>query len=81
MKNLIARKENKGKSYTELFEELIKDRVGILANPNPAVDIPIVNPNIEIGEVTKEQFAKMGYNDRNKLFNENRELYNKLNKE
>lgn len=28
--------------------------------------------------ITKEQFDKMGYNDRAKLFSENRELYNQL---
>jgi len=28
--------------------------------------------------ITKEQFAKMSYKDRNKLFNENRELYDSL---
>lgn len=30
------------------------------------------------GGVTKEQFAKMGYKERNELFNTNRELYNTL---
>lgn len=35
MKNLIAQKENKGKSYTEIFEALTKDKDGIFANPNP----------------------------------------------
>jgi hypothetical protein len=29
-------------------------------------------------KVTKEEFAKMGYQQRNKLFNENPELYNEL---
>lgn len=33
------------------------------------------------GSVTKEQFDKMGYKDRIKLFNEDRELYDSLSKE
>lgn len=35
MKSLIAQKENKGKSYAELFEAITKDKEGIFANPNP----------------------------------------------
>ena len=31
--------------------------------------------------ITKEQFAAMGYSERNKLFMENKELYNELTKE
>lgn len=32
------------------------------------------------GGISKEQFAKMGYTERTKLFNENRELYDSLSK-
>lgn len=39
-------------------------------------------PKIETGEntITKEQFEKMGYKERTKLFNENPEVYNELKK-
>lgn len=36
MKVEIAKPENKGKGYAELFEALTKDKEGIFANPNPA---------------------------------------------
>ena len=45
-----------------------------------------INPNPLPGQgdpgqgVTKEQFEKMGYNDRLKLFNEDRETYDALTK-
>lgn len=39
-------------------------------------------PKIEDGDntITKEQFEKMGYKERTKLFNENPDVYNELNK-
>lgn len=35
---------------------------------------------VKVEPITKEQFAKMNYAQREKLFNENRTLYNKLSK-
>lgn len=35
MKVEIAKPENKGKGYAELFEAITKDKEGIFANPNP----------------------------------------------
>ena len=35
MKTEIAKPENKGKGYNEIFETLTKDKEGIFANPNP----------------------------------------------
>lgn len=77
MKTEIAKPENKGKGYTEIFENLTKDKEGIFANPNPPAPVPGMG-RVDTGSITKEQFAKMGYLERNKLFNENRELYNQL---
>ena len=77
MKAEIAKPENKGKGYTEIFEALTKEKEGIFANPNPGVEIPGMG-KIDTSSITKEQFAKMGYLERNKLYNENRELYNQL---
>ena len=48
MKEEIAKPENKGKGYSEIFEALIKDKDGILANPNPPADIPgMGNVNVD----------------------------------
>lgn len=80
MKNLVVQKENKGKSYTEIFENLIKDRVGILENPNPPAPMPGMG-NVDTTGITKEQFTKMGYKAKNELFRTNRELYDTLSKE
>lgn len=35
MKTEIAKPENKGKGYAEIFDVLTKDKEGIFANPNP----------------------------------------------
>ena len=42
---------------------------------------PVPNPPINTGgtSITKEDFAKMSYKDRLKIYNENSELYNELN--
>lgn len=40
MKTEVAKPENKGKGYAELFEALTKDKDGIFANPNPGIEIP-----------------------------------------
>lgn len=40
MKTEIAKPENKGKGYTEIFDTLTKDKNGIFANPNPPAGIP-----------------------------------------
>ena len=40
MKTEIAKPENKGKGYAEIFEVLTKDKDGIFANPNPGVPLP-----------------------------------------
>ncbi len=39
MKAEIAKPENKGKGYAEIFEGLTKDKEGIFANPNPPGDM------------------------------------------
>ena len=48
MKEEIAKPENKGKGYSEIFEALTKDKNGIFANPNPPADIPgMGNVNVD----------------------------------
>ena len=39
MKTEIAKPENKGKGYAEIFESLTKDKNGIFENPNKPVDM------------------------------------------
>lgn len=77
MKAEIAKPENKGKGYSELFEALTKDKDGIFKNPNQPADMPGMG-NADTTGITREQFAKMGYLERAKLYSENKELYNKL---
>lgn len=45
-----------------------------------SVPKPVKGNANNLGTTTKEQFDKMGYSDRLRLFNENRELYDELNK-
>jgi len=40
MKVEIAKPENKGKGYVELFESLTKDKAGIFENPNKPANMP-----------------------------------------
>jgi len=53
-------------TYKDLFEEKISGATP--ANPE----------NGGMSTITKEQFSKMGYQEKVKLFNENQELYNSL---
>ncbi len=39
-KDALSKEENNSKSDADIFAELVKDRDGIFANPNPGVDIP-----------------------------------------
>lgn len=50
MKVEIAKPENKGKGYAELFEAITKDKEGIFANPNPAGQMPGLGPVGPSGE-------------------------------
>lgn len=56
------------KTYSGNFEEKAKKKVDV-------VELPEGNKEAKI---TKEQFQKMGYQERNKLYNENKELYTQL---
>ena len=49
MKTEIAKPENKGKGYAELFESLTKDKAGIFENPNSPANMTgmgNVDPNV-----------------------------------
>ena len=50
MKTEIAKPENKGKGYAEIFDALTKDKEGIFANPNPPVDMPGIANITEVSD-------------------------------
>lgn len=60
------------KSYSGNFEE----KAGKKVDPKPLPEPQGGNEN----KITREQFQKMGYAERNKLFKENREQYEQLRK-
>lgn len=60
------------KSYPNNFEASARKVVEVKDLPDDENQEP---------KITKELFDKMGYNERNKLFNENKALYDKLNSE
>ena len=63
----------------KVFEEKFNAALEIKVNERLKGKVPKVATKVA-GTITKEDFAKMSYADRVKLFNENRELYNQLNK-
>lgn len=76
IKNGLYTRENV--TIDSLFDELTKDKTGILVNPNQADDIPTPNADIYQG-LDKQAFAKMGYKERVALKEENPELFEQLN--
>ena len=59
-------------------EEITNGKDGIFANPNQVVDMPSIDENVETA-VSKDDFDKMGYNQRLELKKSNPELFNKYN--
>ena len=57
----------------KVLKEIYKDQFG-----NGKAGNKLNNPDGSSGGVTKEQFDKMGYSERAKLFTENKELYDQL---
>ena len=57
----------------KVLKEIYKDQFG-----NGKAGNKLNNPDGRSGGVTKEQFDKMGYSERAKLFTENKELYAQL---
>lgn len=62
-----------GEKFRSEVEQKIKADI-LKGTPKPN------NPGSPNKEITREQFAQMGYTERAKLFSENRELYNELSK-
>ena len=78
IKTALKDSANMGKSAKDLFEEITNGKDGIFANPNPQVDMPSIDENVE-NTVSKDDFDKMGYNQRLELKASNPELFNKYN--
>ena len=65
-------------------EDVVKavtEKWGNYAERKEVINAPVPNPPTNTGgtSITKEDFAKMSYKDRLKIYNENSELYNELN--
>lgn len=58
----ISDKANTGKADKDILDALLKDREGILANPNPGVDIPGINTNAALPPDIKA-LNEMSYED------------------
>ena len=78
IKTALKDSANMGKSAKDLFEEITNGKDGIFANPNQVVDMPSIDENVETA-VSKDDFDKMGYNQRLELKKSNPELFNKYN--
>jgi len=80
IKDALKDSANKGKSAKDLLEEITKDKSDIFTNPNPSVsDMPGVDDNVDVGNITKADFDKMGYKERVEFKQNNPELFAKYN--
>lgn len=72
-------KVNKDGTITGLDEQIksLKETYKDMFKPDKKGQSP-ANPESKEGIITKEQFAKMKYSERNELFNSNRELFDQL---
>lgn len=76
-KTAIANPANTGRADTEVLAELIKDKPGLMANPNPSVNIP--GPAaINNQTLTVEAFKSMTLSDKMRWANANPDLYARM---
>lgn len=78
IKTALKDSANMGKSAKDLFEEITNGKDEIFANPNPQVDMPGIDDDVE-NVVSKDDFDKMGYKERVALKESNPALFNKYN--
>lgn len=62
----------------EQIEQIRKDNDYLFESQTPPPKFTKETKTQANGEITKEQFAKMGYGDRMKIYSESPELYNEL---
>ena len=70
--------ENKGKMSADILHDLTKDDATAFKGVSPDVKLKGADPISTSAAVTKEEFKKMGYNEKAKLFSENPDIYNTL---
>lgn len=73
----IANPANTGRADTEVLAELIKDKPGLLANPNPALNIPGPAP-INNQNMTVEAYKSLGLSEKMAWANANPEMYARI---
>lgn len=66
------------KGVGDIFNELTRDKAGIFADEHVTPDIPTMGKVDESTRPTKEEFAKMKYSDRVKLYDSDPEWYDYL---
>ena len=74
---LVADTEEATTQRVDLFKSAFNEAVEKLVNERLKGSVPKVGTSTK-KEITKEQFKKMDLAQRQKLFMENKELYNKL---
>ena len=75
---LVADTEEATTQRVDLFKNAFNEAVEKLVNERLKGSVPKVSTGVKNNTITKEQFNKMGLAQRQKLFTEDRELYNKL---
>lgn len=78
IKTELKKDENKGKGIKDIYEELVKDRTDIFANPNQFKDMEGMG-DVDTN-VSKEAFDKMSYKERIELKQSNPDLFAQYNK-
>ena len=64
----------------QLFETKFNEAVEKVVTERLRGNIPKTTTSSSVGSITKEQFRSMSYMEKMNLYNENKELFNKLNK-
>lgn len=72
-----ASPEYQGKTGADIFHLLTKDDGEAFKKIQPKVNLPGASP-LGGSSIDRETFAKMGYKERVKLYNENKDLYENL---
>ena len=81
IKEQLGKQENKGKGIKDIFESLTKDQEGIFVNPQKLPNMAKMSDKVSTTSISKEDFDKMGYQERLNLKNENPELFRSYNEE
>lgn len=74
----IESADNEGKSDADIFHSLTKDDAGAFKGITAQVNLAGGSPIGGAPAIDKAHFAKMGYESRVRLYNENKDLYERL---